>query len=65
MPIYEYKCLKCTMEFELIQSMSDKPRSGCIYCDGPALRLVSSKTSFQLKGKGWFKNNRDDTDDLR
>ncbi|HPI91933.1 MAG TPA: zinc ribbon domain-containing protein [Deltaproteobacteria bacterium] len=53
MPIYEYRCLKCNHEFEAMQKFSDAPLSKCPSCGGKAKRLIS-RSSFQLKGSGWY-----------
>ncbi|HQI81855.1 MAG TPA: zinc ribbon domain-containing protein [Deltaproteobacteria bacterium] len=53
MPIYEYKCLKCNSEFEAMQKFSDAPLNKCPTCGGKAKRLIS-RSSFQLKGSGWY-----------
>lgn len=55
MPIYEYRCNKCSKEFELIQKITDEPASKCPDCGGKIERLVSA-TSFSLKGGGWYKD---------
>ena len=53
MPIYEYKCSDCSNEFETIQKFSDEPLTECPKCKGKVEKLVS-KSSFQLKGSGWY-----------
>jgi putative FmdB family regulatory protein len=53
MPIYEYKCLKCRNEFETMQKISEEPLKRCISCGGPVKRLIS-RSSFHLKGSGWY-----------
>lgn len=53
MPIYEYRCMKCNNEFEAMQKFSDAPLSKCPTCGGKAKRLIS-RSSFQLKGSGWY-----------
>jgi putative FmdB family regulatory protein len=53
MPIYEYRCMKCRNEFEEMQKFSDTPVSRCPSCGGKAKRLIS-RSSFQLKGSGWY-----------
>lgn len=55
MPIYEYECDKCG-PFEVMQKISEAPRTECEKCHGPVHRLVSHHTSFQLKGGGWYKD---------
>lgn len=53
MPIYEYECAKCHKTTEAIQKFSDLPLTTCPECGGSLTRLVS-RTSFQLKGTGWY-----------
>ena len=53
MPIYEYRCEKCGSHFEVIQKFSDSPLKTCSSCKGRLTKLIS-KTSFQLKGSGWY-----------
>ena len=53
MPIYEYKCMKCRNEFEAMQKFSDTPLKKCPSCGGAVKRLIS-RSSFQLKGSGWY-----------
>jgi putative FmdB family regulatory protein len=53
MPIYEYKCLKCSNDFEAMQKFSDAPISKCPSCGGKVKKKMSN-TSFQLKGSGWY-----------
>ena len=53
MPIYEYLCAKCGMEFELRRSMSeaDKP-AVCPKCNSEAQKLISgfgSKTGSYIQ----------------
>jgi putative FmdB family regulatory protein len=53
MPIYEYKCCKCSQIYEIWQKISDTPPDKCTECGGPLHKLVSL-SSFQLKGGGWY-----------
>ena len=53
MPIYEYRCLKCGSEIEVLQKFSDPPLRRCKECRGKLEKLIS-RTSFQLKGGGWY-----------
>jgi putative FmdB family regulatory protein len=53
MPIYEYRCRKCGQETEVIQKFSDRPLQRCKECRGKLDKLIS-RTSFQLKGGGWY-----------
>ena len=53
MPIYEYKCEKCNEEFELFRSITDQATPSCKFCNGPVRKLIS-RSSFHLKGTGWY-----------
>ena len=54
MPIYEYRCDACGQSQEAIQKMSDAPLKLCASCGQEALQRVMSRTSFVLKGSGWY-----------
>src|SRR5260370_34882354 len=56
MPIYEYVCEKCGNLVEVIQKVSDEPLKRCTKCRGK-LEKIYSRTSFQLKGSGWYKSD--------
>ena len=57
MPIYEYKCDDCGISKEKLQSHSERTDDiECDKCDGTAKRLAVNKTSFTLKGGGWYKD---------
>ena len=50
MPIYEYVCEKCGSVSEVIQKHGDDPPE-C--CERP-MKIQIGKTSFVLKGSGWY-----------
>ncbi|HHN64464.1 MAG TPA: zinc ribbon domain-containing protein [Nitrospirae bacterium] len=56
MPIYEYRCLDCNNEMEVMQKFSDEPLSTCPQCGGQLKKLISN-SSFILKGTGWYKTD--------
>ena len=56
MPIYEYNCEHCHQEVEVIQRRGEEPISDCPHCHEPTLRKITSLSSFQLKGGGWYKD---------
>ena len=56
MPIYEYRCEKCGSNIEVIQKLNDAPLKRCKKCRGKLEKTVS-RTSFQLKGSGWYKTD--------
>ena len=53
MPIYEYECDKCGAHLEVLQKMGDKALTRCAKCRGRVHKVVS-RSSFQLKGSGWY-----------
>ena len=55
MPIYEYVCKQCGKLTDVLQKMSDPPPEACPGCGakGPLERVIS-RTSFVLKGGGWY-----------
>jgi putative FmdB family regulatory protein len=55
MPVYEYECKQCHREFEYQQRMSDPEKTVCENCGGELARIIS-RTAFQLKGSGWYKD---------
>lgn len=55
MPIYEYKCRQCGKEMELMHKVSDPAPDKCPECQATgSLEKLVSRTSFQLKGGGWY-----------
>ncbi len=55
MPIYEYHCEKCDRILEVNQRISDAPLTTCPSCEDPgSLRKLISRSSFHLKGGGWY-----------
>ena len=54
MPLYEYECSKCSYSWELIQRMSDAPPKTCPECRSRKVGKLLSRTSFVLKGSGWY-----------
>jgi putative FmdB family regulatory protein len=54
MPVYEYICKACDHEFEREQRISDKPVKKCPSCGALKAKRLISRTSFVLKGGGWY-----------
>lgn len=54
MPTYEYMCEKCEYEFEREQRISDPPVKTCPECRSRKVKKLISRTSFVLKGGGWY-----------
>jgi putative FmdB family regulatory protein len=53
MPLYEYRCLDCGENVEVIQKHSDEPLVECKHCGGTLERLLSAP-AIQFKGSGWY-----------
>jgi putative FmdB family regulatory protein len=53
MPIYEFKCLKCGKPAEVLQRVGDRAPA-CPSCGSKRMTRSVSRTSFQLKGGGWY-----------
>jgi len=54
MPIYEYACGRCESEFEVEQRITDSPLKTCPRCRSRKIKRLISRTSFVLKGGGWY-----------
>ena len=54
MPIYEYECLKCGHNLEVMQKVSDEPLTKCPKCKAHKLEKLLSAPAFQFKGSGWY-----------
>lgn len=53
MPIYEYRCTSCDVVIEVMQSIRERRKTKCESCGGKLEKMIS-RTSFQLKGGGWY-----------
>ena len=53
MPIYEYECKGCGDVFEVFQKHSDPPPEEHD-CGSKDVGRIMSRTSFVLKGEGWY-----------
>ncbi len=55
MPIYEYACSHCGKTSDVFQKLSDPAPEQCPACGAEkSLSRVVSRTSFVLKGGGWY-----------
>ena len=57
MPIYDYKCSNCGHQIEVIQKISDDPKTTCPKCNTEGLIKLLSAPSFRLKGSGWYETD--------
>lgn len=55
MPTYEYRCAACDRVTEVEMPLSAPEARSCYVCGAPMERLIS-KTSFQLRGEGWYRD---------
>lgn len=62
MPIYDYQCKRCKRAFDVFYrsipaAEAEEKSEKCPHCGSvKKKRTVSKGTSFQLKGKGWYKD---------
>ena len=61
MPIYEYRCPDCGHEFEQLQRISEDPVKDCPECGKHEVRKLVSRSSFVLKGGGWYADGYSDS----
>ncbi|QSQ15526.1 FmdB family zinc ribbon protein [Myxococcus landrumensis] len=55
MPIYEYACQNCQKIIDVLQKISDPTPAACTACGAEgSLTKVVSRSSFVLKGGGWY-----------
>ena len=54
MPTYEYECLACKHRFEILQSITAKPKLKCPKCAKKLRKLISSTGGFIFKGAGFY-----------
>lgn len=59
MPIYLYQCPVCEKEYEIIKGVASLTRQEtCPKCENVDLeRIMARKSTFKLKGGGWFKDD--------
>ncbi len=56
MPTYEYACISCEHQFEVVQSFSDEAMSTCPECNGE-VRKVYNNVGVVFKGSGFYKTD--------
>ncbi len=54
MPLYEYQCQACGESCEVLQKVSDDPKTECPHCHKEQLKKQISAAAFHLKGSGWY-----------
>jgi len=53
MPTYQYRCVDCADELEVVQRFTDDPLTECPSCEG-SLRKVFSAVGVVFKGSGFY-----------
>ncbi len=53
MPLYEYKCLKCSRRTEKIEPVNGPHLKKCPHCGSKVEALISA-SAIQFKGSGWY-----------
>ena len=60
MPIYRFQCNKCELVFEKVMTISQKCDKQhvvqCPSCENIECEPLLSRTSFSLKGDGWYRD---------
>ena len=57
MPIYKFKCEDCGYNFVVIRKISENSDEViCENCDSNLTNKLISRSSFTLKGSGWYKD---------
>jgi putative FmdB family regulatory protein len=54
MPTYDYRCLSCKHQYEVVQKMSDPPRKRCPKCGKKVERLIGAGAGLLFKGSGFY-----------
>ena len=54
MPTYDYRCLSCKHQYEVVQKMSDSPRKRCPKCGKKVERLIGAGAGLLFKGSGFY-----------
>ena len=57
MPVYKYKCNKCSHSFEAQQNIGDELLEGCNKCDGEIYRVMTTFNA-HFKGNGFACNDK-------
>jgi putative FmdB family regulatory protein len=56
MPTYEYECTK-GHQFEVFQSIKDKPLTRCRRCKAKARRMLGTGSGIIFKGSGFYETD--------
>lgn len=56
MPTYQYRCIECDHDFEVVQSFTDETLKNCPKCDGE-VRKQFSNVGVVFKGSGFYRTD--------
>lgn len=56
MPLYDYRCMACGREVEVMHGINDKGPETCQECGG-VMRKALSPPAIHFKGSGWAKKD--------
>lgn len=56
MPTYQYTCVNCGENLEVVQKFTDDPLTVCPHCEGD-LRKVFSPVGVVFKGSGFYRTD--------
>lgn len=58
MPTYQYECISCGHDFEILQSMNENRLKKCPQCGQPKLhRLIGTGSGIIFKGTGFYETD--------
>ncbi len=57
MPIYQYRCLDCGAEQELLLKVDEMPNVPCAVCQSTLLEKCVTAPRFRLKGQGYYETD--------
>jgi putative FmdB family regulatory protein len=59
MPVYEYKCSKCTKTYTEVRSMTQEQLLDlCIECNSPLVRVFRMNGGPIFRGEGFYTNDK-------
>ncbi len=59
MPIFDYKCEKCELEFEIFFKPGErvKDKVVCPNCGGKSRKVISKRVGVKFKGSGFYETD--------
>jgi putative FmdB family regulatory protein len=57
MPLFEYRCTKCGLVYQLWKNVPPTPEGAkCRVCGGPGVQVLGA-AKLNFKGSGWYKTD--------